>query len=185
MRTLKIVRNKLERIKQNLSVPVTPEALSRALNKEFKSMKIRFKIEGLWQYYIEGEYNSCRHSTDEPLYNIMIWYDIGDEFHRQIKNIFFEEIFYVIIHELRHGYQARQRNHKYLKPPKMRTNKEYFSFYDEVDAYAFEAAVAIKDIENTGHWIIERYRNLFPKDNPKVYNRLMKKIYKNINTLSQ
>jgi hypothetical protein len=198
MRTHKIIRNKLNSVRRKLKFPVDAAVLSRVLNEEFKAMKVRFRITCGWYYSVEGYYNAYRESTDEPIYAIDVSFDLFECDDHIIEgkflnnDKFFDEIYYTLVHEFRHGYQNRRRNHKYLKPSKRYYNPlatgtfHYYSFYDELDAYAYEAADAIVVTPKSfmkalkSNWIVRRYRQICKKDAPKVYNKLLKKIYVNV-----
>lgn len=93
-----------------------------------------------------------------------------------------------ISHEYRHQYQYRSR--RFMLPraykstesdPNLRAEQEYLGNTDEIDAYAYNIAVKMK----LGLGIsrdLSVYVKTF-KDNPKVLNRLHKKIIKNLDNL--
>ena len=195
MRTHKIIRNKLNRVRHKLKFPVDASVLSRTLNEEFRAMKVRFKISSSWHYSLEGYYTAYRETIDEPIYTVNISFDPFEyDDHivegRFLNNTgFFNEIYYTLVHEFRHGYQSRKRNYKYLKPSKryLHGSFHYYSCYDELDAYAYEAADAIKTEPSESfmktlkvNWIVRRYKQICKKEAPKVYNKLLKKIYVNV-----
>lgn len=95
------------------------------------------------------------------------------------------EIFKTFVHEKRHRYQFHMRGMVYGKEYKCRIitdNKklikelEYYGDPDEVDAYAQEAAI---ELRLHGHSdTLAKYKELFDKNDRKVYNSFLKKFYR-------
>jgi hypothetical protein len=53
---------------------------------------------------------------------------------------------------------------------------EYYGDYDELDAYAQEAVIDLRLLSFS--CIMEKYQELFAKNDTVVYNRFLKKCYK-------
>ena len=103
------------------------------------------------------------------------------------------KIIRAIHHEYRHKYQQRQRPLLLQKEykPKPRQNKLKVMYYgnpDELDAHAYETQAEKLDINKLrkAHKIswkvceaVYMYRMHFRKQDPKVWQRFLKKVYKN------
>ena len=98
-----------------------------------------------------------------------------------------------IHHEYRHKHQQRGRGYVFTKQytPKPKQNKLKVMYYgnpDEIDAHAYETQAEKLDINKLrkAHKIkwyeseaIYMYRMHFRKQDPKVWHRFLKKVYKN------
>ena len=104
-----------------------------------------------------------------------------------------------IHHEYRHKHQQKGRGWKYIKQYKPRIKKGrsrklyykslYYGLPDEVDAHAYETQAEKFDINKLrqAHKIgwreceaIFMYRKTFRTQDPKVWKKFLKKVYKNI-----
>ena len=98
-----------------------------------------------------------------------------------------------IHHEYRHKHQQRGRGYVYTKQytPKAKQNKLKVMYYgnpDEIDAHAYETQAEKLNINKLrkAHKIkwyeceaIYMYRMHFRKQDPKIWHRFLKKVYKN------
>lgn len=103
------------------------------------------------------------------------------------------KIIRAIHHEYRHKHQQRGRGYVYTKQysPKKKQNRLKVMYYgnpDEIDAHAYETQAEKLDINKLrkAHKISWReseavymYRMHFRKQDPKVWRRFLKKVYKN------
>jgi hypothetical protein len=188
MRNVKIARKKLDRVAAQIGDrEVKFSVLCRYLNKEFESLSVRFKskAEEYYSFCVSGFFNS--YSTvefDEKRYNVNITYNKTTPYVNPNKIL--GEILLVLVHEFRHGHQDSRRGLKLLpadKAPKfkhfnkkLQENVLYLSDYDELDAYAYEAAYAAK-LNRDNSWIVNRYKKVLGKHAPKLYFRFLKKLY--------
>lgn len=99
------------------------------------------------------------------------------------SKLIIDELFKTYVHEKRHRYQLRKRGLKFCRKYKssvaneeLKYDMEYYGDCDELDAYAVEAAIELKILNFS--CTIEKYRELFAKNDPVVYNRFLKKCYK-------
>lgn len=105
------------------------------------------------------------------------------------SKLIIDELFKTYVHEKRHRYQLRKRGKKFTRQYKSRItdldlklDMDYYGDCDELDAYAQEAAIELRLCNFS--CIIEKYRGLFAKNDPVVYNRFLKKLYKFEDTIS-
>lgn len=168
--------------------------LCRTLNKKFKSLHIvfrfrarpytnEFKDNATW--FIEGFYNRRvpGFEIDDPLYEIKIVRRSNIKMFT-VNKWFWDELYLVIAHELRHGYQYRRRNGKMI----FRTERtdlnpkadKYLCNFDEIDAYAFEAAIEwrmkggnIMKLSPVKKYYMKCRRKAMPE-----WRRFIKKVYK-------
>ena len=97
--------------------------------------------------------------------------------------VIIDELFKTYVHEKRHRYQFRKRGkvfcRKYrssVSDEELKYNMEYYGDYDELDEYAQEAVIDLRLLNFS--CIMEKYQELFAKNDPVVYNRFLKKCYK-------
>ncbi len=156
--------------------------LSRRLNREFKSMKVRFKtkqVNEFFGYAIDGEFNRY---TDmeygEGRYNLTFYYDpkhpiIG------VKSAL-TDIILILVHEFRHSWQDRNRTYHTheLVPPFNYSNKHvqkqvrYYGCPSELDAHAYDAAYA-RHHGLDWKWAIKRYKKYLGKHLPHLYRKFL------------
>ena len=97
--------------------------------------------------------------------------------------VIIDEMFRTYVHEKRHRYQFRKRGKVFCRKyrssvadEELKYDMEYYGDYDELDAYAQEAVIDLRMLSFS--CIMEKYRELFAKNDPVVYNRFLKKCYK-------
>lgn len=170
-------------------------SLSSILNKEFKDMPVKFIFRGIktpdknW-FALGGEYSCDAERTDksDPKYTVTLEYWNGhpniDSLPEKEFNLIFNDLYYILCHEFRHGYQERKRNHKNIRTRFRNitvTNRmsHYYASYDELDAYAYETALYMKETGSgiTTSWVWKKYKELFCNCDKVTYNRFMKKVY--------
>jgi len=174
-RNVKVARKKLDILVDTLQErEITIPSLCRYLNNTFNSMSIRFTSKLDDFFSISGFFAGSVKLDNELRYNIHIDYD-EKGFKINPKELLIDEIFPVIVHEFRHGYQERQRGKKQLKHQHRSASDDfsYLSDKDEIDANAFEAA----NCPNSSNWLFSRYKEIFSKDYPEYYHRFLKKAY--------
>jgi hypothetical protein len=178
-------------------------SMIRSLNKTFKRNIVCFSSERF-----EGEYyddhnvivhaHYCNRISDfipEHIF-IELHFPVG------LKKVTITEngawnlairIIRAIHHEYRHKYQQRQRplllQKEYKPKPKQNKMKAmYYGNPDELDAHAYETQAEHLDINKLrkAHKIgwrhseaIFMYRQTFRKQDPKVWKKFLKKVYKN------
>jgi hypothetical protein len=187
MYTVQIAEKKINRLIEEIGDrKMTIPTLCRYLNKTFRSMSVRFTSKLDDYFAITGMFGGNLKVEDELRYNIHVHYD------RKKEKIFpadslLEAIFIVMVHEFRHGYQDTRRRKRIL--PIQRTLKfkhsvktvqdsvNYLSDYDEIDAYAFEVAHAIKNGHKGYFWITQQYKKTLGKHAPELYKKFLKKVY--------
>ena len=93
------------------------------------------------------------------------------------------ELFTCLVHEKRHRYQFRKKGKANVRRYKssvadldLKYDMEYYGDADEIDAYAQEAVIEMRLIGYSAS--MEKYQELFAKNDPVVYNRFLKKCYK-------
>jgi hypothetical protein len=188
MRNVKIARKKLDQViaqigDRHIRMPI----LCRYLNKAFKSLKVRFTSKQGDDYSMSGNYAGDHRDPDEGRYNVLLTYNKNEKTFKPnliFEDNFYDDIFAVVVHEMRHGYQYRKRGglrfEKQFKANKFNEVSDevmYLSDSDELDAYAYEVATAQK-YGHRASWVIERYKRYFKETNPKIYNRFLNKVYK-------
>jgi hypothetical protein len=94
-----------------------------------------------------------------------------------------DEMFKTYVHEKRHRYQFRKKGKANVRRYKssvadldLKYDMEYYGDADEIDAYAQEAVIEMRLIGYSAS--MEKYQELFAKNDPVVYNRFLKKCYK-------
>lgn len=94
-----------------------------------------------------------------------------------------DEMFKTYVHEKRHRYQFRKKGKAFARHYKspvadldLQYEMEYYGDADEIDAYAQEAVIEMRLIGYSAS--MEKYQELFAKNDPVVYNRFLKKCYK-------
>jgi hypothetical protein len=97
--------------------------------------------------------------------------------------VIIDELFKTYVHEKRHRYQFRKRGKVFCRKyrssvadEELKYDMEYYGDYDELDAYAQEAVIDLRMLSFS--CIMEKYQELFAKNDPVVYNRFLKKCYK-------
>lgn len=193
-----VAHNKLQKISTKIGKKkISWATLVRYLNKEFKSQSVKFRSEQSEDPSIEGFYNPLYYTEDNELrYSIIIRYEKHMPKTRP-RTDFYIDLLSALTHEFRHGYQDNKRNkmvylkklfspgvpHFHHRYKSVVMKVQYYGDYDELDAYAFEAAQAIKlqglNLRNVGNksWVLSRYRKILGKYAPKLYNRFLKKLY--------
>lgn len=188
MRNVTIAKNKLRKVAARLGDgPILLRVLCRHLNKEFKSMSVRFRSEAADYFSISGYFSPFHYLDPEEglKYNVLIHYDNKDS--KLVPTRFiWNEILLVLVHELRHGYQDKSRGMVLLpfeRRPKFKhryksvaATVDYLSDYDEIDAHAFEAAYAVTH-GIPADWIHKKYKRVLGKYAPTLYQRFLKKLY--------
>ena len=189
MRNLDIAYNKLEKLKKEAELwkmDINASMISRKFNKEFRSLSVRFQFHIMDTYFAAGEYDPHRDSTEDPKYSVFLGYDRNFSIWLWVNTIeFYEEIFLILAHEFRHGYQHRKRKYKTFSRPhrkRMATMFDYYKNADELDSYAYEAAHAVKLFESKkssvkDYWVAEVYRREVKPVSLKAYKRFLKKLY--------
>ena len=177
MRNVKIAEKKLKRVAAKVGdSPVRLSVLCRYLNEEFKSLSVRFRSEAGTYFSVHGYFSPDHmNDPDDKRYNVVMIYDRADPKLVPARYIW-DSILGVLVHEFRHGYQEQKRG--FAASPSFKntnTNLAYLSDYDEIDAYAFEAAYAIKN-KMPHTWIKRKYKAI-AISSPKVYNKFLKKLY--------
>lgn len=178
-------------------------SIIRQLNKTFKRTLVCFSSERFDEEYYEdhnvivsGHY--CGRISDIIPEHIYIELSFPKKAKRAVitekgaKNLAVK-IIRTIHHEYRHKHQHRQRPFLLQKEykPKPKQNKMKAMYYgnpDELDAHAYETQAEKFDINKLrmAHKIgwreceaIFMYRKTFRKQDPKVWKRFLKKVYKN------
>ena len=178
-------------------------SIIRQLNKAFKNYIVTFSSERYDEEYypdhsviISGHY--CNRISNIIPEHIYIQLTFPKDSKKAIiteqgaKNLAMK-IIRAIHHEYRHKYQQRQRPFLLQKEykPKPKQNKFKVIYYgnpDELDAHAYETQAEKLDINKLrkAHKIgwreceaIFMYRMHFRKQDPKVWNKFLKKVYKN------
>jgi len=188
-RNARIAYKKLEKIALKVGYgKVDYKILSRMLNREFKSMKVRFRfkrVDGLDDYISATGYYIPPHFGDDHRYEVQVFYGGKTQ---KLRRKFYTEIYFILVHEFRHGYQYRARKFRHRRPPDksfLHASKpfqeeiRYLMDYDEIDAYAMEIA----ESRRMGCELVYRqanyqvYKDTIPKMT-KPWKKLMKKIYK-------
>lgn len=189
MRNITLAKKRMSLVAKRIgNKRLSMSSICKHLNAEFNSMSVKFECKKGDFFSVSGHYSGSRWDGDDDLmYNILIIYDQKTY---KITKDFYEEIFIVLVHEFRHGYQNRKRRHKIIDKKSKYVDKRYplyFNYltdYDELDAHAYEVAYVfrnyIQDTSNrhiTASWIINRYRKTVAKYNQKLYNKFLKKVY--------
>ena len=101
MHTVRSAKKKLSRLEKKLGDhDLTVRSICQHLNKEFRSMSVRFTSEYSDSYSITGFFAGAVKMENELLYNIHINYD--DVMRRVPAAWFIRELESIIVHELRH-----------------------------------------------------------------------------------
>jgi len=187
MRNTRIAKKKLDAIAKKIGYrKIHYLVLSRMLNKEFKSLKTNFRFQRAVArgsfFTAAGSYSPPNTSDSPHRYTVYICRD-GRIKYVKPRKAFFRDVYFVLAHEYGHGYQHRTRKfrNRYEKKQSFRhKNKKtqemvrYLSDYDEIDAYAFEAAEAAKMGEST--YTVRQYDEI-KEYAPKAWKRFHKKVY--------
>lgn len=191
MRNARIAKKKLDTIAKKIGYrKVHYIALCRMLNKEFKSLKVRFEF----RTWMDQFYTDDIRQKDYLVFGGH--YDTHNEYKYQVnidrdpnliyikpRRGFFTEAYLTVVHELRHGYQHRARKFRkrrkeddsfvYDKDIFFQDNIRYLMDYDEIDAYAMEHAEAIKMNHDKKN---DRY-DVLKKHAPRAWKKFHKKVY--------
>ena len=200
---LEKIQKKLEKLSLNWAGEKSVPAMIRGLNNSFRKSIVYFTSNRYEQEYfkhhsviISGQY--CPRILSTIPENILITLSFPKE---QKKALITEEeaknlvikIARAVHHEYRHKHQQRGRGYVYTKQytPKKKQDRLKVMYYgnpDEIDAHAYETQAEKIDINKlrTAHKIgwkeseaIFMYRLHFRKQDPKVWKRFLKKVYKN------
>ena len=162
---------------------INASMVSRKFNKEFRSLSVRFQFDVMDTYFAAGEYDPDRDSTDDPKYHVMLGYDRNFSIWLWVNTEeFYEELYLILAHEFRHGYQHRKYRYVHHYKKRMTTMFDYYKNHNELDSYAYEAAQAVKLYESkkssvNDHWVAEAYRRVVKPVSLKAYKRFLKKLY--------
>lgn len=200
---LKKIEKKINKLAPNWVGKKHIPSMIRQLNKEFKRTLVCFSSERFDDEYYEdhnvivsGHY--CNRISDIIPEHIYICLN----FPKGLKKIKITEdgaknlaikIIRAIHHEYRHKYQQRKRPFLLQKPykPKPKQNKMKALYYgnpDELDAHAYETQAEHLDINKLrrAHKItwkqseaVFMYRQNFRNQDPKIWHKFLKKVYKN------
>ena len=200
---LSLIEKKVNKVAQNWSGRKHIPTLIRQLNKEFKRTLVCFSSERFDQpYYKEHNVIVNAHYCGRISDIIPEHIFISLNFPKRVKKITFTKesaknlvlkIIRAIHHEYRHKHQHRSRPLVMQKPytPKPKQNKLKAMYYgnpDEIDAHAYETQAEKIDINRLrkAHKIgwkeseaIFMYRMNFRKQDPKIWHKFLKKVYKN------
>lgn len=188
MRNIRIAEKKLNKVATFIGDnPVRLSTICYHLNKEFKSLSVKFRSKLHNHYSISGHFNPYRFRDEGDMrYNVLITYEEKQKIVADKQ--FWEELMLILVHEFRHGYQNRKcpqniglkYSAKFNHLSKfVRAEVSYLTEPNELDAYAYETAYAIdKNMANWhNHWTIERYRVFVDTYAPKLYKKFLKKVY--------
>lgn len=181
-------------------------SMIRSLNKAFQRNIVCFSSERFEGEYFEDHNvivnaHYCARISDfipEHIY-IALHFPVGKKkvtiTKEGAKNLAVR-IIRAIHHEYRHKHQQRQRplllQKEYKPKPKQNKMKAmYYGNPDELDAHAYETQAEHLDINKLrrAHKISWRdseavfmYRKTFRKQDPKVWQKFLKKVYKNVSS---
>jgi len=106
-------------------------------------------------------------------------------FDEETTDILINELFITLSHEKRHKYQFRKRGQNYgakykckVTDENLKQQLEYYGDSDEIDSYAIEHVLELQLHKATEVTTRDKYRELFAKYDPKIYNKFLKKYYK-------
>lgn len=206
--------NKIEKELSNLNGVVRISTLVGKLNKLFKRPKVKFTSKthdlgflskGDDVIIVSGSYDYCKGEIDlirVELYCTNASFLMSEN---QKANLI-RKITTTIIHENRHKHHAKVKRTYSFKQYKVKkkASKEklatlqYYANPDEIDAYAHETKVdfhfgkldinmlrSMNKINMNSSESIFAYKRYFRKSDPKIWNKFLKKVYKNINESSQ
>ena len=178
-------------------------SIIRQLNKTFKRTLVcfsseRFESEYLKDHNVIVNAHYCTRISDIVPEHIYICLNFPSDSKKVIitekgaKNLAVK-IIRAIHHEYRHKHQQKKRpfllQKQYVPKPKQNKMKAmYYGNPDELDAHAYETQAEKFDINKlrAAHKISWReceaifmYRQTFRKQDPKVWHKFLKKVYKN------
>lgn len=109
----------------------------------FKSIKCRYLDES--QFYIEAYYYAEEDLHNKSAIEVKIFHNFDQKlrFYKHQINDLLIQIFDSAVHEYRHQYQSKLRNHKIYKEHSSDHYDLYLSDPDEVDAYALSIAIEL------------------------------------------
>lgn len=200
---LEKIQKKLEKLSSNWVGEKSVPAIIRGLNNSFRKSIVYFTSNRYEQEYfkhhsviISGQYCPRIFSTIPE--NILITLSFPKEQKKvliteeEAKNLVIK-IARAVHHEYRHKHQQRGRGYVYTKQytPKKKQDRLKVMYYgnpDEIDAHAYETQAERLDLNKLrkAHKIgwkeseaIFMYRLHFRKQDPKVWKRFLKKVFKN------
>jgi len=203
---LEKIQKKLNKLAPSWVGEKSVPSIIRALNKSFYKSLVLFTSNRYSQEYFEhhsiiisGQY--CPRIFSAIPENILITLSFPSESKKVIiseeeSNNLVTKIARAIHHEYRHKHQQRGRGYVYTKQytPKRKQDRLKVMYYgnpDEIDAHAYETQAEKLDINKLrkAHKVgwreceaIFMYRMHFRKQDPKVWKRFLKKVYKNAST---
>ena len=89
------------------------------------------------------------------------------------KNVFFRELYLLLVHELIHVRQFEKNPDLFKNIPKVNDMREYLSDKDEIDAYSAQAVEEVRMFGKSK--VITMYLTIFDKDDP-IIDKLLKRI---------
>jgi len=193
MRNLKIAYNKLEKLKQEASKwdhDIRPCEVSRRFNREFESLSVRFQFDGIDTYLSAGEYDPDREDSTDPKYRVFLGFNKEHRIWFWVNtDELYDEIFLILAHEFRHGYQHRICGYKvgwykHDYAAKTQSLYDYYTHPNELDAYAYETAMAIRlqqirpDVHERVKWIVDAYKKHVLSQSSKMYNKFLRRMIK-------
>ena len=138
-------------------------------------------------YTIGGFYDPMHQYGDSAIELYVVFNEIDKKCFFDISEggarLIIDELFKTYVHESRHRYQFGKRRKSHMRKYKsnvddseLQYEMEYYGDADEIDAYAQEAVIEMRLIGYSA--ALEKYQELFAKNDPVVYNRFLKKCYK-------
>jgi hypothetical protein len=204
MRNLQRAAKKLEKIAAEVgNRKVYYRTLCMILNREFKSLKVRFafrkEVSFKHSKCVTVEAFYCGELDLDHLYEVNVIRDPKMDYIKPRRKGLFREIYLVLAHEFRHAYQYRRRNFRVIKRENpyfwhfnkhVRKDVRYLIEYDELDAYAFETAEemklrgwGIKDLRLTSVYRT-MYGKKIKKYAPKHFQKWVRKVSTNLNRIT-
>lgn len=197
---LERARKKLDRVAEKVgNRKISSRTFVRMLNREFRSMRVKFFTKPLSKFgkyiTVEGYYNGADRE-DGWVYTLYIIKDPKEKTIKPRRHGLFRELLLVLAHEFRHAYQRKRRkgrttlreNPKFTHFNKyVRRDVRYLIEYDELDAYAFEAAEELRLLKLTiaDLKLSSVYRTMYgtkvKKYAPKHYKKWVRKVYQHLN----
>jgi hypothetical protein len=167
--------------------------LCRTLNREFKGLHMKFffrarpyeSFKNNHTWFVEGNFTRKVPGVyiDDPLYEIRIVRRVNRKFFT-VNKWFWDELYLVIAHELRHGYQYRRRKGKMVyrteRPDLNPKADKYLCDFDELDAHAYEAALEwkLKGGDVMKLFPVKKYYTKCRRKAMPEWRRFIKKVHK-------